>query len=100
MARRSLSRLAWYFGIAWGDPGYSEMSPAEPPGLWRVVVGWVVAATVFAFLSEAVDGFDGGVFGSAAKGAAFATVLVAFNLLMARSDNRTRAGEKRVSPDA
>jgi hypothetical protein len=97
MARRSLSRLAWYFGIGWGDPGYSEMSPAEPPGLRLVVVGWLVAATVFTFLSEAVEGFDGSVLGAVAKGAAFATALLAFTLLMAPSDERTGVGEERVS---
>jgi hypothetical protein len=93
VVRRSLSRLAWYFGIAWGDPGYPETTTYTPPKVWRLLVGWLAAATVFAAGSEAVGGFEGGVTSSVARGAGFATALLAFNLLMARAQDVSRSGK-------
>ena len=80
--RRCLSNLAWYFGIAWGDPGERERASIESQPLtavradllagaaWLGVFAVIMSALMVAFFGWSVSQlFPGALLGAAVFGA-------------------------------
>jgi hypothetical protein len=91
MVRRSLSRLAWYFGIRWGDPEFQEHPSARLRPLWLLVVGALLSGLLFGVISEAFDGFDHGVAPVLFKAIAWAVLMTLFHVV---ADRRTETARR------
>ena len=89
MALRTLSRLAWYFGIRRVDPSLGEQQAARP--LWLVLIGGLVLGLPLGVISEALAETDFSTLAVIVKAVVFAVVYTAFHAVADRRSSKAAA---------
>ncbi len=92
--RRFLSRLAWYFGIASGDPEHDAETREVFVTTAQAVRRGAIAGVLFAVTTSALGGFDDSLPGAVGGGALFGLFMTVFWLFQRSDDEADRRQQK------